>query len=221
MKLLDYFGLFCEKGHKFRYYCADCHKNLCELNIQNHIDHTLINFDYINFEINSEVNELIKYLNQNNENDVEISNLSEELEEKSYLIMNSDKKAIKIQKGPFCELIRIIIDDYLNYPNYSHFFNIDSISKYLKNGFSNNKNKEKTLKENNIIEKYNVNDYDYIDIKYINSFGEIKLFGEKFVEKNKNNAFIINKKGEKIELKEKYKFKSDSDEINIKLIYVL
>ena len=103
-------GLFCEKGHKFRYYCSDCHKNLCELNIQNHIDHTLINFDYINFEINSEVNELIIYLNQNNENEVEISNLSEELEEK----------------------IRIIMDDYLNYPNYSHFFNIDNISKYLK-----------------------------------------------------------------------------------------
>lgn len=128
-------GLFCVKGHKFRYYCSDCHKNLCELNIQNHIDHTLINFDYINFEINSEVNELIIYLNQNNENDVEISNLSEEFEKKSYLIMNSDKKAIKI--------IRIIMDDYLNYPNYSHFFNIDNISKYLKKDLAIMKKKKK------------------------------------------------------------------------------
>ena len=112
--------LFCEKGHKFRYYCSDCHKNLCELNIQNHIDHTLINF-----EINSEVNELIKYLNQNNEKDIEISNLSEELEEK----------------------IRIIMDDYLNYPNYSHFFNIDSISKYLKKDLALMKKKKKHWKK--------------------------------------------------------------------------
>ena len=42
----------CEKGHKFRYYCSDCHKNLCELNIQNHLDHVLINF-----EIYSKVND--------------------------------------------------------------------------------------------------------------------------------------------------------------------
>ena len=72
--------------------------------------------------------------------------------------MKLDKNAIKVQKEPFYELIRIIIDDYLNYPNYSHFFNIDSIYRFLKKILSNNENKEKILKENNIINKYNPDD---------------------------------------------------------------
>ena len=119
----------CEEGHKFRYYCSDCHKNLCKLNCQKHLGHSLINFDFINFDYYSKVNELI-------------SNLSEKLDEKSYLILNSDENTIKIQKEPFFELIRIIIDDYLNFPNYSHFFNIDSIYRYLKNELSYNKYKK-------------------------------------------------------------------------------
>ena len=144
--------------------------------------------------------------------------MTENLDEKSYLIIYSDENVIKIEKGPFCELIGIIIDDYKDYPNYSYLFNIDSIYRYLKSEFNNNENKEKILKQNIIIENYNVNDYDYI--KYRNSFQEVKLFGEKFVKYNKNNAFIINEKGKKIELTEKYDFKSNSDEISIKLIII-
>jgi len=214
-------GLTCKESHKFKYYCTDCHKNLCKFNCQNHLHHVLINFDFINFDIYSKVNELIKFINQDKENESGISNLNEKLDEKSYLIIDSDENAIKIEKGPFFELIRIIIDDYLNYPNYSHFFNIDSIYRFLKNHLINNKNKERKTKINNIIKKYNIYDYDYMDIKYRYFGGEIKLFGDKFVENNKNNAFIINEeKGEKIELTEKYKFKNKFGEIDIKLVII-
>ena len=174
--------VLCEEGHKFRYYCTDCHKNLCKYNCQNHLDHALINFDFIKFEIYSKVKELIKFLKENDENEGETSNISEKLDEKSYLIINSDENSIKIQKRPFCELIKIIIDDYLNYPNYSHFFNINNIYRYLKNELNNNENKEK-LNKNNIIKKFNIYDFDYMDIKYRYFGGEIKLFGDKFVVK--------------------------------------
>jgi len=152
-------GLKCEKGHKFKYYCTDCHKNLCKLNCQEHLNHTLINFDFINFEINLKANKLIKFINANKENESTINNNSEIVEEKSYLIINSDEKAIKIEKGTFYELIRYIIEDYYNFPNYSHFFNIDNIYKYLKNELNNHEDiKEKSKK--NIIDM-NINDYDY------------------------------------------------------------
>jgi len=212
-------GLKCEKGHKFKYYCTDCHKNLCKLNCQEHLNHTLINFDFINFEINLKANKLIKFINANKENESAINDNSEIIEEKSYLIINSDEKYIKIEKRTFYELIRYIIEDYYNFPNYSHFFNIDNIYKYLKNELNNQEDiKEKSKK--NIIDM-NINDYDYMDITYINNLnGETKLFGEKFVENNKDNTFIITDKGKNIELVESYNFGNKSEKISIKLIII-
>jgi len=60
-----------------------------------------------------------------------------------------------------------------------------------------------------------------MDITYINNLnGKTKLFGEKFVEYNKDNAFIITDKGKNIELVESYNFGNKSEKISIKLIII-
>ena len=59
------------KIHKFRYYCIECHENLCKECCQNHLGdkHNLIVFDYNNPAIYSKIEVINKKLNffQNND----------------------------------------------------------------------------------------------------------------------------------------------------------
>ena len=98
-------------GHylNFEYYCLDCKKNLCKIcfSISNeHENHLIIAFD---FEI-SEINKIIS----NNKDFLKIK--------------ENDSEHIK----KFKELMEIIINDFRNCPNYSHFFIIKSFDKFLK-----------------------------------------------------------------------------------------
>ena len=52
-----------------------------------------------------------------------------------------------IHKNIIIELINIIINDYLNYPNYVHFVNIDNIHRFLIKE-SSIKEKSKEIYEN-------------------------------------------------------------------------
>ena len=75
----------------------------------------------------------------------------------------------------YFELFSIIISDYKNYPNYNHYPIISNIEKYIS---------------------FYSGDHDEINLKY--EFNEkdidnnnIKLFGELFADKNKENCFLI------------------------------
>ena len=76
--------------------------------------------------------------------------------------------------------INIILYDYINYPNYSHIENINNIEK--------------------IIIKYYCNERIYLEYRPSSESNKsTKIFGDKFVEKNKNNCNLIIQ-GEVIEL---------------------
>jgi len=72
-----------------------------------------------------------------------------------------------------------MIDDYCNFPNYSHFFNIRNLI-YLLNIEDNLEIKNE--KENIIINKDIIKNDGYIIIEYVNISGKIKLFSKKFIE---------------------------------------
>ena len=59
-------GLICIK-HKqeFRYYCRDCHRNICKDCCEYHINkkHDFIIFDFNNYDIRKKANKLVKYFN--------------------------------------------------------------------------------------------------------------------------------------------------------------
>ena len=69
-------GLKCihkNRNHKFRYYCTDCHINLCSECCENHLNknHVLIIFDFNNKDTYSKINKIIEFLysKENNNND--------------------------------------------------------------------------------------------------------------------------------------------------------
>ena len=73
------------------------------------------------------------------------------------------------------DLISIIVDDYKNYPNYNHIETISNLEKYISLSFDD---------YNEILLKYKFNKEN---IKY----NSLELFGEVFVNKNKENCFLI------------------------------
>ena len=72
-------------------------------------------------------------------------------------------------------LFSIIIDDYKNYPKYNHIETISNIEKYVSLSFDD---------YNEIILKY---EFNKENIKY----NSLELFGEIFVNNNKENCFLI------------------------------
>ena len=75
----------------------------------------------------------------------------------------------------------IIINDYINYPNIIHNYNVKKIIKFIINFYCPNK----------FVMKYNYKN-NCLNLK---NEKILKIFGKKFVENNKNNCFLfINEK---------------------------
>ena len=114
------------------------------------------------------------------------------------------------------ELFKIIYNDYLNYPNYSHFFNIENFFRFFeKRIIDKQKQSLDENKLNNIHSK--IEEKDTMIAIYKNERDAIKLFGSKFVEKNKDKIYL--KIGTNIStLNEYYKFNTNEEEVKIELI---
>ena len=83
-----------------------------------------------------------------------------------------------------------MINDYLNYPNIIHNYNVKNIIKFMIDFYFPNK----------FVMKYNYNS-SLDDLPNIDNKKILKIFGQKFVENNENNCFLfINEK--MLELKE-------------------
>ena len=175
-------------------YCTKCPK------INN-----IIKFDDIKIE-----DEKIQKIKENiNFNDININN-----DENIKIIKINDsyyEKLYKEERIRFKKLILIIINDYKNYPNYSHFFNIKNLLYFFN--IENNPINKKEEKNDKLIE-YN----EPIIIEYINNNPYItKLFSKIFVKNNKKN-FKIEIEGEILDLIYKYKFKKKNKKVRIKLL---
>lgn len=127
-------------------------------------------FAFQNFETNEKINEILKYQKEKeiekeqeeeqSESQINLSNLEESNNDFSENNKSKEVKIINIQNGHakieikkdphkmFNKLINIIINDYLNYPNYSHFLTIKNIYLAL---ISPNKPKGKEKEKNHFI----------------------------------------------------------------------
>ncbi len=95
----------------FSDYCYDCEENICRqclTNAKEHTIHPLFIFDLYSYNLN----ELIKKIRKDLDNE------------------EQEKRDLKT-------LISIIMNDYINHPNYSHFETIESCHKILNNGNKN------------------------------------------------------------------------------------
>ena len=141
-----------ETNNNFGYYCISCRKNLCKDCIQEHLNKgdDIIVFDFQNFETYKKINEILKYENEKEiEEQESISQINSSILEElnndystdkktneiikikkpdNYIKLKSKKEQEKIHKM-FIKFINVIINDYLNYPNYSHFFTIENIHR--------------------------------------------------------------------------------------------
>ena len=196
-------GFMCIKHNKkYEYFCKSCLRNLCN-KCKKHIcgSNNLIEFKEIDI-YNEKIEELIKNINDSMGNNSKNSHLEQFSAEED-----------------FYNLIRIIIDDYKNFPNYSHFFNIENILRFLnikdKSKFKYNKDIN-DINDNNDNNEFNEN--NEIIIEYINNINnKTKLFSKKFVENNKEKMYL-EIDGEKLELTKEHIFKSNEKIITIKLL---
>ena len=237
--------LKCNKHkHKFRYYCINCHINICRECCESHLKekHDLIIFDFNNYDIRKKINKLSEYFNTQQNDDEQIikrkpdnnENISDLLENSSIFkeelnsdrLKNDNKLKVKIEKNNpnviieennpyyFYELFKIIYNDYLNYPNYSHFFNIENFFRFMEKEMNAKKNNE--IKKNNELNNIFKKGKDMMTIVYKNDNKEIKLFGSKFIENNFLNVRLeIN--NNLCGIKEYYKFDNNIEEVEIKL----
>ena len=228
-------------NRKFRYYCSNCHINLCRECCGSHWEkrHDLKIFDFNDYYIRRRVNEIILSVNSKRkcnhrikiENDFEnshnfeelmenISNYSEESKEDNDIklykinINNNDNHNARIEENnPYylIKLIKIIINDYLKYPNFMHFYNIENAYRFLLNKENKNILSSGTCYINELEKK------DVMTIIYKNENKKIRLFGSEFIKKNIDKVYM--KIGKNISrLKEYYKFDAHKEEVKLELI---
>ena len=180
------------ESKKFKYFCIECNNNICEDCLKYHLNkkHDLMNLEIEMFEMNKKIEKINELLNKEEENTTDQSEETEKKDIEDFLneddkinnSINDNNKTIKLVKldngnyekifvenkkvilDNFKELIYIIINDYMNYPNYYHFFNIQNIYDILL-GKTICKNEETTFPE------YNNNEEGIVVIE---SFGIIK-----------------------------------------------
>ena len=128
------------KGYKYKYYCLNCQKNICGECCPNHLgdNHNLFIFDSKKQSTIKKIKEISYILGKNKKNP-EISfekNFSLTSSYNEFIIKNIEQNKCEIiskkNKDNFLKLIDIIISDFNNYPNFSHFFNIENIYNFLK-----------------------------------------------------------------------------------------
>ena len=99
--------------------------------------HVII-FDYFTQEINNKLHEIRKLLDIIIEqNKIDKDSILYNNNENAYIIEMRDKSNCDIISKnyliDFIKLVNIMINDYYYYPNYSHFFNIEAIYRFLLN----------------------------------------------------------------------------------------
>ena len=112
------------------------------------------------------------FLIENKNKDIKIDINEEDMDN---IINENNNDEIKNEQFYSSSLFSLIIDDYKNYPNYNHIKTISNVEKYISLSFG---------------------DYNEINLRYefreekiqYNSF---ELFGEVFVNNNKENIFLI------------------------------
>ena len=112
-------------------------------------------------------------------------------------------------------LVNMIINNYDNFPNYSHFYNIETIFNFLfKDNFETN---ESMTEKDEILKLYNDEEIQ-IDIEYENNINsKTKLFGKSFVNNNIQNCYLKIKE-EKYALRISHNFDTKEKIVSIKLI---
>ena len=193
--------LMCTK-HKlnFEYYCLICHENICKECKEHHIYnyHPLVNLNELDDIYSKKIEQLINYKNNNKFDN--LSNFNNKIDDiKEFKMDDIYLEQSLAEKGrDFNILINIIINDYINYPNYTHFLNIENILHFLN---IKDKSEYKENKDNN--------ESNEIIIKYIkNNNGKTKLFSKKFVENNKEKV-NLEIDGKIFKLKKEYIFKKN------------
>ena len=184
-------------GEKYISFCKECHKNFCNLcELKHNQIHKVIKFREINIckdDIQNNLNEL----------KLKIHSFKKEIQE----IVNKLNNVIYN-----IEMYYNIGNNLLNNlnkknENYQLLINLNNINKYNKNIIedidqiideNNFENKFKYINE--IYEKMLAKEEMVIKYKIEKEVGKIRLFGDKFVENNKNNCrIIINNKMNKLE----------------------
>ena len=169
--------------------------------------HLLIELKSIELD-NEKLNRIITIINSNNINNLDINENKQNI--KLFKIDdNTFEKITEEEENNFKKFIRIIINDYKNYPNMSHFCNIQNIFYFFDLHY--NKGNIGNLSSNENIESKE------IIIEYINNDSILNLFNEKFVKSNEDK-FYLEIKGQKYELMSQHEFKSEEKKITIKLI---
>ena len=157
----------------YEYYCIKCAKNICKECLQNHLDksHDLIIFDFQNFEIYKKMKKIYDFLDVKDKNEKEINysdsnvdrdnNKNNNKNKDFQMTLTSKNEPVgggpKINDNLFLELINIIMNDYINYPNYSHFLNIENIYRFYIKEYTPRK---KEVKNEDIQLKYHFGQYD-------------------------------------------------------------
>jgi len=185
-------------------YCQTC-INIHKFKFENDI---IIKFDDIKIE-NIKIEQLLKKINYNDKPFDESNNNTNIIIDKNndiYEILSKEEEEY------FKNLINIIINDYKNYPNFSHFFNIKNLLYFFNIENIPIIGKEIIKLDNKIIK----ND-EQIIIEYNNNISyKTQLFSKTFVKNNKKK-FKIEIEGERKDLIEKYEFKTKEKKVRIKL----
>ena len=216
----DYEELRCKKHHvTFKYFCKTCFLNICEKCSFKHVSesHELINLESIKID-NEKLNEIITKINPSNQNDNDnfpIENIKLRYNKKG---KNTLIKINEEEENQFNMLIRIIINNYKNYPNISNYFNIKNIFHFF-NINETKENDDVTEKESSKNNNIQSNEKDEIIIQYINNDkSRTNLFSKKFVKNNKNKVDLEIIGRTQQNLLTQHQFKSNEGIVTVKLI---
>ena len=206
--------LLCKKHHKkFIGFSRLFLDNYCQSCIyEKNGNDIIIDFDDMNIEVKNNLQILNQNINYNNGIFKE-SNINPNIKITSNEDYNCDfENFSKDEEKDIKILINDIINDYRNYPNFIHFFNIKNLLDYFN--IEGESIIEKEEKEFN--GKIFANNESII-IEYTNNISsKTKLFSKIFVKNNKTK-FKLEIEGKKIDLIGEYKFKSKGKIIRIKL----
>ena len=199
--ILDYdlIDFKCNKhiDEKYSSYCSGCNINLCTLCEYEHKNHGIIYYKDLMFDTNK-FNEINKF-------EEKIINLKNYIEE----VINKLNKVITnldIYKNIYTS-----INCDLQYRNYQQLINIQNINndflmqKDIDEIINNDNDIQKMIKIFDIYNKMNIKNDLKIIYKIDKSKDEIKIFGHKFIENNKNICkMLINNKEYEISKTIKY-----------------
>jgi len=200
--------LKCKKHNKkFEGFSKIYLNNYCRYCINE--NNIIIKFDDIKIE-DIKIEQLLNKINNNNKP-------FEESKINNTITINEKGNGIceilsKEEKYYFNKLINIIISDYKNYPNFSHYFNIKNLLYFF-----NIEDKQIIEKEEKKLKNKIIKNSESITIEYNNNISnKTKLFSKTFM-KNNRKKFKIEIEGERIDLIEEYKFKTKEKKVRIKL----